>query len=80
MANSELTLDYFKDYLLTYGVDIRRWPGVTPEQVETLLATSEEARLLMAEYAPVDTLMQAGKDDSAPEGLLDRIFNAIDKK
>lgn len=80
MANSELTFDQFKDFLLTYGVDTRRWPGVTPGQVETLLAASEEARALIAEYAPVDTLMQAGKDDSAPEGLLSRILDAIDKK
>ncbi len=80
MASSVLTLEHFKECLLTYGTDTSRWLGIKQDDITQFLADNAEARELFAEYAPVDALMREGEDDKAPEGLMDRIMQAIDKK
>ena len=76
MTHSEMTVGRFKELLLTYGGELQRWPEAERITAEAFVASSAQAQSLLAEYTPVDALMQAGKNDKAPSGLLDRIMDA----
>jgi hypothetical protein len=75
-----MTTGRLQELILTYGSELARWPDDERDAAFTLLANSAEAQAMLAEYAPVDALMNAGRDDRAPEGLLDRIMQATEPK
>lgn len=70
-----MTVAQLRELLQIYGANAERWPQAERAAARALLAASAEARALLADYAPVDRLMEAG-DDAAPAGLLERIMAA----
>jgi len=69
-----MNMGAFKDLLETYGADLARWPADTRAQAAITLETSETARNLYADFAPVD---DAFADTKAPAGLAEKIIKKI---
>jgi hypothetical protein len=66
-------MDEFEAALDSYGSDLDRWPMPVRAHAATLLATSEEARALMAAQKAVSAAFD-NSGTKAPEGLVDRIL------
>lgn len=69
-----MSMDEFRNLLAAWGADPERWPRERRADAEALLASSEEARLLLADEAAFDALL-AGTPHVAPgAALLDDIL------
>jgi hypothetical protein len=72
-----MTLDGFRDLIDSLGPDIARWPAPQKTEAEQLLLSSPQARQLLAEAVEVEDALHSVPPVKAPEGLLDRICEAI---
>jgi hypothetical protein len=72
-----MTLDGFRDLIDHHGPDKTHWPAELKADTDLLLLSSAPARHLLAEALQVEDALHAVKPIKAPEGLLDRICNAI---
>ncbi len=71
-----MSMDEFRNLLDALGADTGRWPRERQAAAEALLASSEEARLLLAGEAAFDTLL-AGAPEAAPSAALVQNIMAI---
>lgn len=78
MTDSVMTIGRFKDLLNTYGSDLSRWPIADVSTAQLLIKTNETARNALKEADALDTLFDAGSNEKAPKGLLDKIMHSID--
>jgi anti-sigma factor RsiW len=65
-----LTLEHFEDLVSAYGADLNRWPESMRSEVQALLATSPNARALLAEAVELDQQLTQEAAHSAARGAL----------
>jgi len=63
-----LTLERFGNLVSAYGADLNRWPESTRAEVRLLLATSPDARALLAEAAELDQQLTQEAAQAAARG------------
>lgn len=73
-ANEIMTLGRLQHVLDVHGADVARWPQNDALSLPSFLASSAEARQLMAEAVALDRLMSA-----APSGRSDRLTSLADR-
>ena len=71
-----MSMEEFRNLLDAWGTDAGRWPSDRRNDALALLASSEEARLLLADEAAFDQLL-AGMPEAAPSAALTRNILAI---
>lgn len=72
-----MTLDGFRDLVDSLGPDKGRWPVPQKAEAEQLLLSSPQARQMLADAVDLEDALHAVPPVKAPEGLLDRICDAI---
>ncbi len=75
MSALAMSIEQLQDCIDRYGEDLTTWPENERLQADTLLASSEPARALLAEAEQRAVALRTAAP-KAPPGLVDRILKA----
>ena len=68
------TIAEFQTALDSHGADLSKWPAEERAQALVLLAGSTEARALFEAARGVEAMLRRPGEQTAPQGLADRII------
>jgi hypothetical protein len=73
-----MNIGKFKELLHIYGSDPSRWPKAQLKSAKQFLKDHPEVRELHGEFDAIDRMFAKGRQEKAPNDLLDKIIKKID--